>query len=107
MPDLTGLPLRPNNLFIDEHGNIKTDRLGSTISSVASESSEVLEFDKQVTKKRNKLEPLTRNLEANRYSSAVRPKQEPSTLEIIPNGSSGKEFLVIRLNQSPPKVSSR
>ena len=40
MPDLTGLPLRPSSLFIDNDGKIKTGRNESTISSVVSESSE-------------------------------------------------------------------
>ena len=58
-------------------------------------------------KRKNKFESLSPNSGTNRYSSATGPKKEPSTLEIIPNGSSGKEFLVIRLNQNPEKISSR
>ena len=50
------------------------DRIGGTISSVVSESSEGKEFDDGAMKKRNTFEPLSRNLVANRYSSAVRPK---------------------------------
>ena len=76
MPDLTGIPLRPSNTIYDDIGESRIDRIGGTISSVVSESSEGKEFDDGVMKKGNKFEPLSRNLVANRYSSTVRPKQE-------------------------------
>ena len=59
MPDLTGLPLRANNSLFDDIGDL--NRLGGTISSVASDSSIGKELDDRVARKRNKLEPLSRN----------------------------------------------
>ena len=101
MPDLSGLPLRPSQSFVEDDGLPRTARIGGAISSIASEASDDRDFDQSVLKQSPSIDPKTRNREANRYSTTVRTKHEESTLEIIPDGRSGKEFLIIRHGQNP------